>query len=359
MAELAYPLSVASRLLGELNGIARTIVDPLLLIQPLQVQEALSSSSMEGTYTTVDDLLLLEAGAAEQNRLADTREVYNYRRALSEAIDSLATVPLSLRTLKNAHRALMRGVSRHRGANVRAGEFKEHQNFIGAHDIADARFIPPPPAEALAALDQLEKFIHRGDRQGIPDLIEAALIHCQFEAIHPFADGNGRVGRMLITLHLHVRETIRQPLLYLSPVFEARKDEYIERLYNVSRSGAWMEWINFFLDVVATACRNGVDTADALLALQKDYRRRLPEAGRSANLVRITDHLFRSQVVTIPRIAELLGVQYRSAQLNIESLLKIGVLQEVPRTSNPKYFIAREIRDIIDRSVTCHARPPA
>ncbi|MFL9828882.1 Fic family protein, partial [Rhodoplanes sp. SY1] len=202
----------------------------------------------------------------------------------------------------------------------------------------------------LDALDKLEKYIQRDDRGGIPDLIDSALIHYQFETIHPFADGNGRVGRMLITLHLHMRQAIRQPILYLSPVFERRKDEYNDRLYNVSRFGQWTEWITFFLEVVTEACKKAIDTADALLALQKDYRSRLRDAGRSANLVAITDLLFRSQVVTIPRIAEHLGVQYRSAQLNVEALVRVGILSELAGTANPKYFVAREIRDIINES---------
>ncbi len=156
---------------------------------------------------------------------------------------------------------------------------------------------------------------------------------------------------MLITLHLFMRKVIKQPILYLSPIFEQRKDEYIDLMYNVSRKGAWNDWILFFLDVVAQACRNAIDTADALLNLQKEYRHRLIKAGRSANLTRITDLLFRSQVVTIPSVADYLGVQYRSAQLNIESLIRVGILEEVSGTANPKYFIAREIRDIINASV--------
>jgi Fic family protein len=359
MADLAAALAEAAQLLGELNGIGRTLPDPCLLIRPLQVREAITSSSMEGTYTTIDDLLLLEAGEAEHNRTADTREVFNYRRALSNAIESLNGVPLSLRTLREAHRTLLSGVAPHRGANAQAGEFKQHQNFIGAYEIENARFIPPPRQEALAALDKLEKYIQREDRLGIPDLIDSALIHYQFEAIHPFADGNGRVGRMLITLHLFMRRAIRQPILYLSPVFERRKDEYIDRLYNVSRHGAWNEWVSFFLDVVAEACRKAIDTTDSLLALQKDFRNRLRSAGRSANLITICDQLFRSPIVTIPRIADNLKVQYRSAQLNVESLVRVGILKEIAGTSNPKFFIAPEIRDIINESMPAHARPSA
>lgn len=350
LGSLASPIARASRLLGELNGIGRTLPDPYLLIRPLQVREALTSSSMEGTFTTVDQLLLLEAGGPERGGSSDTREVRNYRRALTEAIRSLDELPLSLRTLRNAHRRLLSGVARHRGARAAAGEFKHSQNFIGAYEIENARFIPPPPLEARASLERLELYIQREERGPVPDIVDAALIHYQFEAIHPFSDGNGRVGRMLITLHLFMREVIRQPILYLSPVFERRKDEYIDRLYDVSRHGAWQAWVSFFLDVVAEACESTIDTADALLALQRDYRARLHEAGRSANLLRILDFLFRRQVVTIPQIAEHLQVQYRSAQLNVEALLRVGVLEEMAETSNPKYFIARGIRDIIDQT---------
>lgn len=350
LAPLTSAVARASQLLGELNGISRTLPDPYLLIRPLQVREALTSSSMEGTFTTVNDLLLLEAGAPERGGASDTREVRNYRRALSEAIQSLEQVPLSLRTLRAAHRRLLSGVARHRGAVAEPGELKRSQNFIGAYEIENARFVPPPPGEAQAALEALELYIQRDVRGPVPDIVDAALIHYQFEAIHPFSDGNGRVGRMLITLHLFMRQVIRQPILYLSPVFERRKDEYIDRMYDVSRYGAWNAWITFFLDVVAEASEATISTADALLALQSDYRTRIREVGRSANLVTILDLLFRHQVVTIPRVAEHLNVQYRSAQLNVEALVRAGILEEVAETANPKFFIAREIRDIIDRA---------
>lgn len=351
MGKLASSLAVASQLVGELNGIGRTLADPLVLIRPLQAREALTSSSMEGTYTTLDDLLALDAGA-ETGRLPDTREVSNYRRALSNAIASLDSVPLSLRTLKEAHRTLLSGVPSHRGSKVRAGEFKVFQNFIGAREIGQARFIPPPPEHATQCLDRLEKYLHRSERDQIPALVDAALVHYQFEAIHPFADGNGRVGRMLITLQLFDRAALRQPILYLSPVLERRKDEYIDRMYDVSRSGAWTEWVLFFLDVVAESSKSATKTADALLALQRDYRHRATGAGRSSNLLAIIDHLFRTQVVTIPSLAAFLGVTYRAAQLNTEALVQVGILSEIPGPTNPKYFIASEIRDVISKSLT-------
>ena len=357
LGRLAPALARASQLLGELNGIGRTLPDPYLLIRPLQVREALTSSSMEGTFTTVDDLLLLEAGASEQNRAADTREVRNYRRALSDAVESLATLPLCLRTLTTAHETLLQGVARHRGSRVRPGEFKQHQNFIGGGAIEHARFVPAPPSEALQALHRLEAYLQRDARSDLPDLIDAALVHYQFETIHPFADGNGRVGRMLITLQLFERSAVRQPLLYLSPVLEQHKGRYIDLMYEVSRHGRWQAWLSFFLDVVAQTCESTISTTDALLSLQRDYRQRLAKAGRSANLHVILDLLFRTPMVTIPSLAEVLGVTYRSAQLNVEALVSVGVLDEVIATNNPKYFIARGIRDIIDQTPGHHARP--
>jgi Fic family protein len=347
LAALACPLAEAAQAIGELNGIGRTLPDPFLLIRPLQAQEALTSSSMEGTYTTLNDLLLVEAGAGEQNRAPDTREVLNYRRALAAAIDSLGTVPLSLRTLCDAHRMLLSGVARQRGATARVGEFKQHQNFIGAYEIENARFVPPPPQQAVNCMSDLEKFIHRENKAGLPPLIDAALIHYQFETIHPFADGNGRVGRMLITLHLYASKTIRQPILYLSPTLESRKDEYIDRMFEVSRTGDWHGWLRFFLEIVKLASLAAITTADQLLTVQRRYRADLQKAGRSANVLAIIDLLFRSPVVSIPQIAEHLDVTYRSAQLNVDTLMGTHVLEEITGTSNPKFFAAREILNVI------------
>ncbi|NNM74575.1 Fic family protein [Enterovirga aerilata] len=350
LGSLATPLGEAYQALGELNGMGRILGDPYLLIRPLQNREALASSSMEGTYTTIDDLLLADAGSGEAGQTSDTREVLNYRIALAQALESMESLPLSLRTLRDAHRVLLRSVARHRGSRALPGELKQHQNFIGAFTIEDARFVPPPPADALRCLDALERFIHREDRLGIPDLVDAACIHYQFETIHPFADGNGRVGRMLILLHLVMRGVIRQPTLYLSPVLETRKDEYIDLMFEVSRRGAWLPWIRFFLEVVKVAANEAVSTAEALLALQTDYRIRLQRAGRSANLLAIVDLLFKRPVVTIPQIAEHLGVTYRSAQLNTETLVAAGILSERPGTSNPRFFAARDVLTIISGS---------
>lgn len=359
LGPLADVIEDAARALGELNGIGRTLQNPLLLITPLQTREALASSSMEGTYTTIDALMIVEAGGPETDPTLDTREVSNYRRALANAVASLDDLPLSIRTLCNAHRTLLGNVARHRGAAVQAGELKSLQNFIGARTIEDARFIPPPPREAIECLGALERYFHRDDRTGIPDLVDAALIHYQFETIHPFADGNGRVGRMLIPLFLMSRGVMRQPLLYLSPVLEDRKDAYIDLMYEVSRGGDWTPWLRFFLEAVALACRFAVRTADRLFDLQRRYRARLQEASRSAKLLSIVDMLFESPVVSIPRVAEQLRVTYRAASLNVASLVEAGILQDMAGTSNPKLFAARDILQTITETFDRDARTPA
>lgn len=347
-ARVTRALSEAAGAIGELNGIGRTIPNPYLLIRPLQRREVIASSSMEGTFTTLDALVLAEASDGSSST-PDTREVLNYMAALSAAIASLDTLPLSLRTLREAHGTLLQQVRRDRGATVRPGEFKQHQNFIGAYDIEKARYVPPPPREALECLDALERYIHR-DEDGLDTLIDAALIHYQFEAIHPFADGNGRVGRMLIILHLYMRRKLIQPLLYLSPVFEARKDEYIDRMLAVSRDGDWEGWIIFFLQVMCEAAQQAITLADRIGGLQKDYRERLQKARNSANLLLAADYLFERPAVTVTAVMNRLGVSYPAAKANIDVLIRENILSEVPGSSNPKLFLARDIIEIISGS---------
>jgi len=338
----------ATQSLGELNGILRTLADPYILIQPLQAREALTSSSMEGTYTTVDALLLAEAGfGGGQAQSSDTREVYNYSVALRNAVSSLSEIPLSLRTIRNAHSDLLRGVTRARGANIQAGEFKQHQNWIGAAAIEAARFVPTPPAQTLPCLNQLEAYLHRDGRNQAPALLDAAFMHYQFEAIHPFADGNGRVGRILIPVMLYERKALSHPALFLSRALEGRKDEYIDRMFEVSRSGDWAGWINFFMDIVMQTCRETIATADKLLLMRERYRTQLQEAGRSALLLSTVDRLFIHPVFSIPQLAGSLSVTYPAAQKHLNTLLRLNIVQEIEGTSYPKYFAAREILNAI------------
>jgi Fic family protein len=350
MNDFVAPLVEATQLLGELNGVFKTLPDPYILIRPLQTKEALTSSSMEGTYTTIDELMLAEAGYDHAKQSADTREVLNYSSALKNAILSLSDIPLSLRTITTSHEDLLNGVSKARGAMIRPGELKAHQNWIGARTIENARFIPPPPGEAREALYALEKYIQRDGREKTPPLIEAALIHYQFETIHPFPDGNGRVGRILIPLYLFERKTIRHPVLYISPWLEKHKDEYIDRMFSVSKDGDWSGWIEFFLNAVSETCKATIQTADHLFSMRERYRKTLQARGRSALLLSMVDHIFHRPVFSIPQMADFLGVTYRAAQSNIDVLENAGIIEHLHATAHPKFYAARELLRAITNS---------
>ncbi|MEL7544367.1 MAG: Fic family protein [Pseudomonadota bacterium] len=340
-------LAAASIALGELNGIGRTLQNPYLIIAPLQANEAITSSSMEGTYSTIDDLLIAETGNKTRSTAEDIREVKNYRQALPNALDSFDDLPLSLHTIKVAHAQLLQGVAMHRGAKVKPGEFKQTQNFIGARQIEDARFIPPPPQQTLDLMQQLEAFLSDNMRSDMPALVESALVHYQFETIHPFGDGNGRVGRMLITLHLAHRKIMQQPLLYLSPVLETRKDEYIDLMFEVSRSGDWASWIRFYLACVTRACERTVRKIGEMFDMQTNFSKRIREVSNSANAVTLVDILFERPIISIPQVQRELGVTYRAAQMNVDTLVSLDILRPMDHTSSPRLFVCQQLIDTI------------
>jgi Fic family protein len=324
-------LSRATQAVGELKGIGRTIPNPLLLVRPLQRREAVSSSGMEGTFTTLSDLFMFEAGASDPERRADNREVLNYVRALEGAIADLDQLPISARLIRRAHKTLLSGVTRERGARIEAGEFKHDQNWIGGDGSIDtARFIPAPPQATPDAIDELTRFINRPGRDDALPLLDAALVHYQFEAIHPFGDGNGRVGRMLIALMLAENGVLPQPLLYMSPWLERHKAFYIDLMFEVSQSGNWIPWINFFLRAVAESAEETIEVVQRVQDLQKDYRERFQTARRSALMLRIVDLAFERPVMSVTGIAEALGVTYAGAANNIKALIEAGIAEEVP-----------------------------
>lgn len=341
----------AAMQLGQLAGIGRTLTNPYLLIRPFQRKEAVASSNIEGTITSLSDLLMFEAGADEKGRPPDTREVYNYVRALEHAIRQLPKLPVSLRLIREVHDILLRNVRKHRGATVHPGDFRTEQNWIDGGTLSAARFIPPPPSEVMPALDALEKYIQQPRDPNMPPLVKLALIHYQFEAIHPFPDGNGRVGRLLLPLILVETGHLPQPLLYLSPYFERHKDAYIDSLYEVSHRGAWADWIAFFLRGVIDQCADTIRRAKLLQDLQAKYRERLQKARASALLPRLIDMVFEQPFLTIPGAAEKLEVTYRAAQQNIEKLIKAGILTDVGADMRPRFFMAREIYSIVHSDV--------
>lgn len=343
---LATQLAEASQAIGELKGIGRTVANPSLLIRPLQRREAVSSSGMEGTYSTLSDLYLFEAGAGDAGKREDSREVFNYVQALESAIEELGNLPICSRLLRDAHRILLTGVQKHRGAAVDAGELKREQNWIGGDGrIETARFIPPPPREAADAIDDLATFINREDRGGIPPLIDAALAHYQFETIHPFADGNGRVGRMLITLILIERDVLPQPLLYMSPWLERHKDAYIDLMFEVSRDGAWHAWLDFFLRGVTASALGTIKVVERLQDLQRRYREGFQTARRSALIPRIIDLAFEQPVMTVSEIARRTGTSYQSAANNVAPLVTAGLATEMG--SHPKLIVFEEVLEAL------------
>lgn len=345
-------LSEADRRLGELRGIGAYLHNPYLLIRPLQRSEAIASSNIEGTFTSLPELLLLEAGADSQEvyRSSDTLEVYNYVRALQHGIDVLEKLPVSSRLLLQLHQILLRHVPRARRGHFTPGEFRTSQNFIGKQrDIAKARFIPPPPPIHLECMSDLDKFMNDENYAGLPPLIFIALIHYQFETIHPFPDGNGRVGRLLIPIILKQRNLMPQPLLYMSQYFEDNKDEYVDLMLAVSQKGDWDSWIEFFLKAVVASCAKTIETIDKIRTLHRQYTERCQQARSSALLIQIVDALFEQPITSVPLAQNLTGTSYRAAKNNLEKLVQYRILKLNPGYTRPKYYFASDLVAIFEQ----------
>jgi Fic family protein len=348
LLELIEPLGETIQLLGELKGAARRTENPFILIEPLQRREALTTSAMEGTHTSIENLVLEEedvGGAHDEN----AREAFNYIVAIRGAIQSLEKYPISHRVIKQAHVRLLNGLSNERGANKRPGEYKQTQNWIGGgRNVNNARYVPPPPDRTQKCMDDIEKYINRQQISVTQKVIDLALVHYQFEAVHPFSDGNGRIGRMLITLMPLQNGLLNLPILYLSPYLEKNKDEYIDLLYAVTTRSAWVEWLGFFLKAIQSTCIDTIQKIDGLIALQKDYKERASQASRSAKVPETIDSLFRRPVTTVPSIMQKFDITYKAAQTIVQKLTNVGILTEVQGTY-PKRFVASEIINISNR----------
>lgn len=329
--------------LGELAGVGRMLPNPQLLIRPFVRREAVLSSRIEGTVTRLDQLLLFEVQPEEEkDRPPDWGEVRNYVAAMESGLENLRDgMPLCLRMIRNLHDELMKGV---RGGEKQAGSFRTCPVYIGKQhqSIADARLVPPPQTELDRLLGDFERFLHLpGD---LPVIVQLALMHYQFEAIHPFNDGNGRIGRLLITLMLCERGLLPQPLLYLSAFFEKNRNEYYDGLLEVSRRAAWAEWIAFFARGIAEQSHDAIRRTRGLLDLWQTYRQLMQRKAQSAKVLQLVDQLFASPFITIPGAARLLGVTYRAAQLNVEKLIEATVLNELsPKRKTNRVFFAPEI----------------
>ncbi|HOU59328.1 MAG TPA: Fic family protein [Kiritimatiellia bacterium] len=339
-------LSDADRALSELAGIARTLPNPHLLIAPFVRREAVLSSRIEGTQASYSDLLFFEAANLREKDVPDVREVANYVKALEYGLKRVETLPLSLRLIREIHAQLLDGV---RGDHLTPGEFRRTQNWIGPAGctLQDATYVPPPVTQMHECLSTLEKYFHSPSE--LPPLVRLALVHYQFESIHPFLDGNGRIGRLLITLLLCKERLLPQPLLYLSEFFERKRDEYYRLLLAVSQRGAWHDWISYFLRAVASQSRDAIRRSDQLLALRQAYREKLQEARASALLLQIVDDLFLYPAITNPGTSKRLGITPRAAQLNIDKLVTVGILTEATGQRRNRVYVAAEIVHVLER----------
>lgn len=340
--QAVYLLSEADLALGALAGVGGRLPNPHVLIQPYLRREAVASTRIEGTQSTLSEVLSAEAQSLVETE--DQREVLNYVRALESGLRRLPTLPLSKRLIREIHGELLRGV---RGQERTPGEFRRTQNWIGGSNPTNALFVPPPVDLLEDALDDFERFLHEDVR--LPILVRCALAHFQFETIHPFLDGNGRLGRLLIVFYLVERGAIGQPLLYLSAYFERNRDEYVACLQGVRERGDLDSWISFFLRAVTTQARSAVDSADSLLGLREEFRGRLRQARARGQAVDAAEGLIANPFVTAPHLSRTLDVTRQGAQYVIASLERAGIVEPVKGDFRPALYVANEVLSVLQR----------
>lgn len=333
-SDLVAELSAADTALGRLDGVVGVVPDPDLFVAMYVRREAVLSSQIEGTQSSLQDLLDLEIGESRGVK-ADVSEIVNYVAAMNHGLERLAELPLSGRLIREVHERLLDGV---RGSGATPGEFRRSQNWIGPEGTAleDAVFVPPPVAEMRTAVSDLEKFMHERDLR--PNLIDVGLVHAQFETIHPFLDGNGRVGRLLITLMLVERGILSRPLLYLSHFFKRHRAEYYDRLMAVRLSGDWEGWMRFFLGGVAETASEATETARRILEMREQHRALLLEEGLSQHGLPILSALYDLPMINVNRASELLDVSFPTANRVIGEMEKLGLLVEVSGRRRSRVF---------------------
>ena len=322
--ELLTLLSTADRDIGRLDALAALLPNPDLFVAMYVRHEAVLSSQIEGTQSTLEDVLDFEADAMRDDTPGDVAEVVNYVRAMNHGLSRLAELPLSLRLLREIHAELMRGV---RGGDKSPGEFRTSQNWIGGAGSAlrNAAFVPPPPHDLMAALGQLETFLHEA-RASLPLLVRCALAHAQFETIHPFLDGNGRVGRLLITLMLCEEGALARPLLYLSLYLKTHRAEYYDRLTAIRQHGHWEQWLAFFLRGVSSTARAATQTAQDIVALRQGHR---ASVAKSAKALALLDHLLQQPTVSVRHVARQLACSAPTATKLLREFEARGWLREL------------------------------
>ena len=343
--ELQTCLSEADRNVGRLDALASMLPNPDLFVAMYVRHEAVLSSQIEGTQSTLEDVLAFEADARRDDTPKDVEEVVNYVRAMNHGLERLPRLPLSLRLLREIHAELMQGV---RGGEKSPGEFRTSQNWIGERNctLRDATFIPPPPHELMNSLGQLETFLH-GARDTVPLLVRCGLAHAQFETIHPFLDGNGRMGRLLITLMLCEAGALTRPLLYLSLFLKAHRAEYYDRLTAIRQQGHWEQWLMFFLRGVSSTAIAATQTARDIVALRDAHR---ATVARNAKAITLLDHLFRHPTVSVKSVAKAMGCTFPTASKLVANFESHGWLKEVTGNERNRLWRYQPYLDLFHRA---------
>lgn len=341
-------LSAADRAIGRLDGITMLVPDHALFLYMYVRKEAVLSSQIEGTQSTLSDLLRFETEAAQGQPIDDIREVSNYVDAMMYGLERLETFPLSLRLVREMHMRLLQGG---RGGTKSPGEFRSSQNWIGGTRPGNAMYVPPPVNELMPCLDALEKFIH-ADTPEYPPLIKAGLIHVQFESIHPFLDGNGRLGRLLVTLYLCQQRILKQPLLYLSLYLKSRRADYYRLLQEVREHGAWEAWLEFFLEGVAETADQAFETGTRIVALFKADRDLIATAGdRAGSALRLHELMQKSPFITAPKARELTGLTMPTVNSAIADLQRLGIADEVTGRRRGRVYRYKAFVDLLSEGI--------
>ncbi len=320
--KLVNLLSEANRFIGKLDEITDILISPSFFVEMFARKESALSSQIEGTQATFSDFLKIEAGIREKEIPDDVKEISNYFTALNYGLERVNTLPLSLRLIREVHEILLKDV---RGQDKNPGEFRRSQNWIGGRSINTATYVPPPVPEMNNSLDNFEKYLHQNDN--IPHLLKAALIHAQFELIHPFLDGNGRVGRLLITFYLNHKNVISKPTLYLSKYFMKYRKHYYNALLHISEKKDYTEWVEFFLEGIIETSQEGVELAREINNLRENDLHKIQSLGRSAKKGDVLfNYLFENPVVSIDDVINLLNIKFPNAQNIVNKFIDQGIL---------------------------------
>jgi Fic family protein len=344
---LADQLERATLALGRLVGAAEILPDPDLFVFMYVRREAVLSSQIEGTEASLVDLLEYEAQLERAERSVDVREITNYIDALRHGLERVETLPLSLRLIREIHERLMDGVRGGEPAKT-PGEFRRSQNWIGGPTPATARFVPPPVPEMEAALHELELFLHAESE--LPILVRVALAHAQFETIHPFLDGNGRAGRLLITFYLAHERVLREPILYLSVFFKRHRQEYYDRLQAIRDKGDWEGWLEFFLEAVASVSTEATTTAREIVELRETVRSEINQklGRRAGSALVLLEDLFKNPIVNVKRVEAITGLSQPAANALTNALEEIDILQEITGKKTYRVFAFGRYLELFD-----------